>query len=336
MTRAEGVIWVEKYRPQTLDEIMGNEPEVARLKDWVDDASMPNVLLWGPQGTGKTAAAFAFAQDKYGDNWRNHMLQLNASDERGIETVRTKIKDFASQGGVMGEHDFNIVLLDEVDNMTRDAQPAMRRIMEDFHDRTRFFLVCNYPNKLIDPIQSRTAPLQMSPLTLEQIIDLLEDIATQEGLDYSEAQLGTIATASKGDARKAIHTLQSATSDGELIDEFLEAVVTLVDSAEVEEFVDAAIGEDQEVAMAMVDDFVNEGIDAQALCGEILEVVLDRDDLPRDNRSLMADKVADCEWRILNGSQPEIQLKALTTDLQMSRHTSFTPYRAEVEEVEEI
>lgn len=336
MTTIEDTVWVERYRPSTLGEIMGNEKEVDRMQDWVDDPSMPNVLLWGPQGTGKTAAAVAFARDKYGDEWRNHLLQMNASDERGIDTVRNKVKNFASQGGVMGDHDFNIVLLDEVDNMTRDAQPAMRRIMEDFHDRTRFFLICNYPNKLIDPIQSRCAPLQMSPLRLDQIIELLEEVAENEGLEYEREQLGTIATQADGDARKAIHTLQSATSDGRVVDEFLEAVVSLVDEDMVSDMVDASIAGDQETAMELIDEMLNQGIDVQALCDVIMDDVLDRDDIPPDSQSLLVDKVADCEWRILHGSNPALQLRALVTDLRMARHVSLDPYRSESEEHPEV
>lgn len=327
MTTVDKQIWVEKYRPDSLDEIRGNEKEVDRLQSWVGDPSMPNVLLWGPQGTGKTASVYAFAKDKFGDQWANHVLQLNASDERGIDTVRNKIKNFASRGGVMGEKDFNIVMLDEVDNMTRDAQPAMRRIMEDFHDRTRFFLICNYPNELIDPLQSRCAMLQISPLQQAQMQGLVEDVAEQEELKYDDEHLETIVEQAEGDARAAIHTLQSATEDGKVVDNHLEAVTSIIDVAEIEELLDAAIGEDHEQAMEIVDEMIKQGVDVQALCDEMVERVDDRDDIPADSRALLIDKIADCEWRILHGSNPKTQLKSLVTDLRVARHVSLGPYQ---------
>lgn len=328
---AKDAVWVEKYRPDSLDEIRGNAKETKRMKQWVGDPSMPNVLLYGPQGTGKTAAAVAFAKDKYGDDWQNHMLQLNASDDRGIDVVRKQIKQFASQGGVMGGHGFNIVLLDEVDHMTRQAQPAMRRVMEDYSDRTRFFLLCNYPNKLIDPIQSRCAPLNMSPLSDGQIMDLLKEIASEEGLEYEENQLRIIVGEAEGDARKAIHTLQSAVIDDVVADDALDALVQLVSTEDVNAMVDDAINGEMDSAMNKFDDLIAEGIGPQQIADEIDKVIFGLD-LPEDSKSLLFDKNADFEWRVVNGANPEIQGHALLQDLRVARHVSYRNYQEDHEE----
>lgn len=325
---ARDAIWVEKYRPESLDEVRGNEKEIWRLQEWVDDPAMPNVMLHGPQGTGKTAAAVAFCKVKYGEDWRNHLLQLNASDDRGIDVVRKQVKKFASEGGVMGGHGYNIVLLDEVDHMTRQAQPAMRRIMEDYSDRTRFFLLCNYPKKLIDPILSRCATLKISPLDDDQIFDLLAEIASEEELEYDDDQLQRIVGQADGDARAAIHTLQSSVIDKAVHDDALDAIVTVIDGGEVEEIIDMALNGDMDNAMNRFDDLIAEGIGAQQIANEMDRVVADLD-LPQDSKSLLYDKTADFEWRVVNGATPEIQGHSLLQDLRVARHVSLPNYQAE-------
>ncbi|MFY4815776.1 AAA family ATPase, partial [Haloarcula sp. AONF1] len=154
-------IWIEKYRPQTLDDIHGQEEIVERLQSYIAQDDVPHLLFSGPAGVGKTTAATAIAREIYGeDNWRGNFLELNASDQRGIDVVRDRIKGFArsSFGG-----DFRIVFLDESDSLTDDAQSALRRTMEQFSDNTRFILSCNYSSKIIDPIQSRCAVFRFSP-----------------------------------------------------------------------------------------------------------------------------------------------------------------------------
>jgi replication factor C small subunit len=320
---ATDAIWVEKYRPDTLDEVRGNEAVISRLKDYVDDDSMPNIMLAGQQGIGKTAAVKAFVKDKYGDDWQNHFLQMNASDERGIDVVRNKIKQFAELSTV-SDYQYKIVFLDESDNMTRDAMPALRRIMEDYHDRTRFFLSCNYPNKIIDPIQSRCSVYYMSPLGHDDMFDLLVDIADDEGVSYKEDQLEKIVRLADGDARNAIHTLQTSVQDGSVQEENITALKAFPEKYEVEEIFEKALVGDHE-AMSDLDALLDRGIDTQSLCNLFLQVIKEAD-VPEDARMKMMDAIGECEWRVLNGSNPNVQFNSFLATVRVARHFSFESY----------
>lgn len=325
-TEAANEIWVEAYRPDTLSEVRGNDDVIQRLEDYVDDDSMPNIMLAGQQGIGKTAAAVAFAKDKYGDDWQNHFMQMNASDERGIDTVRNKIKEFAKLSTI-SDHQYKIVFLDEADNLTRDAQPALRRIMEDYHDRTRFFLSCNYPNKLIDPLQSRCSVYYMSPLNDPQLFDLIKDIAEEEGVSYKDDQLEKIVKLADGDARNAIHTLQTSVQDGVVKDGNISALTAFPEKSEVESIVKKSLVGDHE-AMSDLDALIASGIDTQSLCDLFLEVVKEID-VPEDARMKMIDSIGDVEWRILNGSNPNVQFNALLAKIRVARHLSLPGYEQE-------
>jgi replication factor C small subunit len=283
-------------------------------------------MLAGQQGIGKTAAVVAFAKDKYGDDWQNHFLQMNASDERGIDVVRDKIKQFAELSTV-SDHQFKIIFLDEVDNMTRDAQPALRRVMEDYHDRTRFFLSCNYPNKLIDPLQSRCSVYYMSPLDSQQMLTLLKDIASQEGISYTEDQLEQIVRLADGDARTAIHTLQTSVQNGTVQDENLTALNAFPDKQEVRQIFDKALMGEHD-AMSDLDTLIASGIDTQSLCDLFLEVIREHDDLPEDARMKMMDSIGECEWRILNGSNPNVQFNSFLAKVRVARHLSLDNYES--------
>lgn len=323
---ASDAIWVEKYRPDTLGDIRGNDVVLNRLQDYVNDNSMPNIMLAGQQGIGKTASVVAFAKDKYGDEWRNHLLQMNASDERGIDVVRNKIKEFAELSTV-SDHQFKIVFLDEADQLTNDAQPALRRIMEDYHDRTRFFLSCNYPNKIIDPIQSRCSVYFMTPLDHTQMYDLLEDIVQEEGVGFKPDQLDQIARLADGDARNAIHTLQTSVQDGAVQDENLTALKAFPERQEVQEIFEKAVLGNHD-AMSDLDALIARGIDTQSLCDMFLDVVKDAE-VPEDARMKMIDAVGECEWRILNGSNPNVQFNAFLAKVRVARHLSIPGYDKE-------
>ncbi|MEM4662117.1 MAG: replication factor C small subunit, partial [Desulfurococcaceae archaeon] len=234
------LLWAEKYRPRTLDEVVNQKEVVERLKKFVSEKSIPHMLFAGPPGTGKTTVAHAMAHDLYGDNYRQYLLELNASDERKIEVIRTKVKEFA-RSKVVGEIPFKMVLLDEADNMTADAQQALRRLMELYSANTRFILTANYPSKIIEPIQSRCAVFRFVALKREDVVSRLLYICQNEKIKCREKAVETIYDISEGDMRKAINVLQAAAALGEVTEEAIYKVVGLAHPREVREMLQLAL-----------------------------------------------------------------------------------------------
>ena len=231
--------WVEKYRPQTLDDVVGQKHIVSRLKQYVEEGSMPNLMFTGPAGVGKTTSALALVKAILGEYWRQNFLELNASDARGIETVRTNIKNFCRLKPVGAP--FRIIFLDEVDNMTKDAQHALRREMEMYTKTASFILSCNYSSKIIDPIQSRCAIFRFTPIKGEEIADRLKYIAEAEGCQYEDEAINTIVNFAEGDMRKSVNMLQSAASTGSITEDHVFEVVSKAKPQEIKNMVNAAL-----------------------------------------------------------------------------------------------
>ncbi|KAH6919086.1 replication factor C [Coprinopsis sp. MPI-PUGE-AT-0042] len=213
--------WVEKYRPKTIDEVSAQEHTTAVLKRTLTSANLPHMLFYGPPGTGKTSTILALARELYGpDNFRNRVLELNASDERGISIVRDKIKNFARQtpraqavasdGKTYPCPPYKIIILDEADSMTQDAQGALRRIMETYAKITRFCLVCNYVTRIIEPLASRCSKFRFTPLDPSSASLRLAHIAREEKIDVFQPVIDALISTSHGDLRRAITYLQSA------------------------------------------------------------------------------------------------------------------------------
>ncbi|KAG1855511.1 P-loop containing nucleoside triphosphate hydrolase protein [Suillus tomentosus] len=213
--------WVEKYRPKTIDDVSAQEHTIAVLRKTLVSTNLPHMLFYGPPGTGKTSTILALARQLFGpDNFRNRVLELNASDERGISIVREKIKSFARQtpraqavasdGNVYPCPPYKIIILDEADSMTQDAQGALRRIMETYARITRFCLVCNYVTRIIEPLASRCSKFRFTPLDSTSTSSRLSHIASAEHIDVSSEVISTLIETSGGDLRRSITYLQSA------------------------------------------------------------------------------------------------------------------------------
>ena len=221
-------MWTEKYRPKTLDKVINQSNIVEIIKHFLKNPeTMPHLLFSGRPGTGKTTVAICIARKLFGGRWRDFTLELNASDERGINMVRERIKSFSRHAtGLLGDVPFGLIILDESDQMTSQAQTALRRIMETSSRTSRFILICNYASKIIGPIQSRCAIFRFSYLKPNDIRDYLQMIAESEELTLVDEGIDAIIEFSEGDMRKAINILQSASVLKGIVD--LEIILNVI------------------------------------------------------------------------------------------------------------
>jgi replication factor C small subunit len=309
-------VWLEKYRPRHFSEIVGQDTIVERLESYVSRRDLPNMLFAGPAGVGKTTASIAVARELYGEDWAENFLELNASDERGIDVVRDRIKSFArtSFGGV----DHRIIFLDEADALTSDAQAALRRTMEQFSNNVRFILSCNYSSQIIDPIQSRCAVFRFSPLSDEAVAEQVRIVAAEEGIELTDDGIDALVYAADGDMRKAINGLQAAAVTGGVVDE--EAVFEITSTArpeEIQEMVTRALAGDFTAARSQLDDLITEeGIAGGDVIDQLHRSVWEFD-LGDEAAVRLLDRIGEADYRITEGANERIQLEALLASLAL-------------------
>ena len=258
-------LFTEKYRPKTFDEIVGQKEIVEEIKKCIEKKELPHLLFSGPAGVGKTTLALVIARNLFGENFKSNFMELNASDERGIQVIREKVKEFAKIQPLGGS--FKIIFLDEADALTNDAQASLRRIMELYSKTTRFILSCNYVNKIISPIQSRCMHYQFSKLTENDIQKHLLYILTILGLKIDVSE---IVSRSKGDMRMALNELQAIVSLG------VES--KKLDGAEgnrVKEFYDAVSKRSFMDARGSISNMIKEGKDSRRLLVELRDYIIE-------------------------------------------------------------
>ena len=304
-------IWIEKYRPKKLSQIVGHREIIERLSAYVRSKNIPHLLFAGPAGTGKTTCAIAIAREIFGDAWKQNFHELNASDERGINVVRGKIKDFARTAPI-GDVGFKIIFLDEADALTSDAQAALRRTMEMYSHICRFILSANYSSRIIEPIQSRCAIFRFRPLSDEDVKSYIRMIAEKEGLEITDDALDAIAFVAKGDMRKAINALQISASVSKKIDsDTVYLSTSTIRPEEIKELVEQALrGEFMASRKILEDLFTKYGLSGEDILSQIHQTIYDLT-IPEDKKISLIERVGEAEFRLVEGSNERIQLEAL-------------------------
>jgi len=308
-------LWTEKYRPKNLSEIVGQSIIVSRLQAFIVKG-LPHMLFAGPPGCGKTTAALALAHELYGSNRHANFLELNASDERGIDVVRHKIKDFARTRPIAA--DYKIVCLDEADSLTNDAQHALRRTMERYSESTRFILIANYSSKILEPIQSRCAVFRFKQLTEQDSMGFLKRIVAAEKLDIDEQALNAILHLSEGDMRRAVNILQSAATAPKITEKTVYDMAAAAHPHLVNNMLVQALKGMFPAARELLAQMLRDGIAGEDIIKEIAKQVhlLDISDA---QKVPLIEKVGEYEFRIACGGTPQIQIEAFLAQLSATK-----------------
>lgn len=304
-------IWTEKYRPSTFQELVGQEEIVKRIKNLTDSLNIPHLLFAGPAGTGKSSLAIIIVKQLFADKWKENYLELNASDERGIDVVRQKVKDFARTKAIQSIP-FKVIFLDEADALTREAQQALRRTMENFTGTCRFILSCNYSSKIIDPIQSRCSVFRFKLLEKKDIEKRIKTIAEKEKLVIDDKAIEALYEASEGDCRRVINLLQSTASiSPNITADLVNTIVSSAKPKDIKVVLEYALSGDFQTAKdKLLDIMLRESISGQDVIKAIQKEIWNLQIEP-DIKVKLTEKTGEIEFRLVEGSDEFIQLESL-------------------------
>jgi len=311
-------IWIEKYRPAKLADIVGQDEIVERLSSYVKSGNLPHLLFTGSAGVGKTTAAVTLAHEFFGESWQMNFRELNASDERGIDVVRNQIKQFASTTP-LGDATFKILFLDEADALTTDAQAALRRTMESYAKTCRFILSCNYSSKIIDPIQSRCAIYRFRPLAPQAVKEEIGRIAAKEHLKVTPDAMDAMIYIAQGDMRKAINALQGAAIISTTIEALMVyAITSNARPDEIEELLRLALAGEFDGAESLLMHLLHErGIAPNELINQCYRALVKRG-MERALKVELIDALGETDFRLSEGASSDIQMEALIARFVLS------------------
>jgi len=310
------LMWSEKYRPKKLSEVVDQKEIVKGIGNLIKSPDIPHMLFAGPAGVGKTTSALCIAMELLGEEWRKNSLELNASDERGIKMVRERVKEFAASVKLATDKEFGkpkIIILDEADEMTPEAQTALRRIIEDSARTTRFIIICNYLSQIIEPIQSRCVVFRFTRLPKEEVIDHLQTICEKEKVKYEEKAIAQIFDATRGDLRHSINIMQAAAGMGSVSAANVTAAVGLSGRSKVGEVLRLALGGKFNEARAKLLELTQ--VYGMSETDFMKYANQEAYDIKIERLDEFAAIMAEYDYRLAAGAHPEIQLSALLAQL---------------------
>jgi len=304
-------IWTEKYRPLIFEDVVGQQETIKRVKSLVQSMNIPHLMFAGPAGTGKSTLALIIVKDLFGDTWRDNYLELNASDERGIDVVRQKVKDFA-RTKAMGNVPFKVIFLDEADALTREAQQALRRTMENYSNTCRFILSCNYSSSIIDPIQSRCVVFRFKLLEKKDISNVIKKIAEREKLKLTEDAFTSLYEASEGDCRKAINLLQATASISfDINGEMVNMIASAAKPKDIKVVLEYALAGDFSGSRdKLLDIMLKESISGTDVIKAMQKEIWNLEIEP-ELKVKLTEKTGEVEFRMIEGSDEFVQLQSL-------------------------